>query len=128
MPPEFSIEVQANENGYLAELDYGQLQIAPMEDTSFTPGQLLVSSTAACSGIVFGMIATKMRLPIDRVRIKANAKRNLEEAMRVESIHLHYVITGQGLRESAVEQAISLAFKNCPTVQSIKDAVEIVES
>ena len=95
MVPEFSIEVQANESGYLAELDYGKLQIAPMEGMGFTPGQLLVSSTAACGGSVFGMIATKMHLPIQAVRIEANAKRNLE-------------------------QAISLVFKNCPTIEIVE--------
>jgi len=109
-------------------LEYGKLQIAAIPELGYTAHQLLVASTAACGGIVFGMIAKKMRLNVTDVRIRADALRNPEEANRVEEIALHYVVTGHDLRPGAVAQAIELAHKNCPVAQSIEGAIKVAET
>ncbi len=128
LPREFGLELVANTNGYECQLEWGTLQIAAMPEMGYTAHQLLVASTAACGGIVFGMIAKKMRLNVTDVRIRADAIRNPGKANRVEEIALHYTITGQDLRPGAVAQAIELAHKNCPVTQSIEEAIKVTET
>ncbi|NLS79657.1 MAG: OsmC family protein [Chloroflexi bacterium] len=125
---EFGLDLTANQTGYECQLEYGKLQIAAMPEMGYTAHQLLVAATAACGGIVFGMIAKKMRLNVMGVHIRADALRNPDEANRVEEIDLHYVVTGRDLRPGAVAQAIELAHKNCPVAQSIEGAIKVTET
>ena len=125
MTPSFGLSVQANETGVSSELDYGTLQMSGMAELGFTPHQLLVSSIAGCGGIVFGMIAAKMRLDVKDLKVLADVTRNLDEGHRVESVHLHYVITGKDLKAKAIEQALTLVRKNCPVARSVEAAIEL---
>lgn len=125
MTPTFGLSVQANETGFSSDLDCGTLQMSGMAELGYTPHQLLVSSIAGCGGIVFGMIAAKMRLNVKDVQVLADVKRNLDDGNRVESVHLHYVITGKDLKDAAIEQALKLVRKNCPVARSIKGAIDL---
>jgi putative redox protein len=60
--------------------------------------------------------------------VTAEVERNEEKANRIEKIHLHFVITGDNLREEKVIKAIEATRKNCPMVQSVQDSIEITET
>lgn len=114
--------------GFTAQFEYGELHVAGDEAHGFRPYQLMVSSIAVCSGGVLRKILEKKRIVIDDLLIKTDVVRNEKEANRLEKIHIHYIITGVDLKEHKIEQAIEVARKNCPMVQSVKGCIEVVET
>ncbi len=116
------------EVGFTTNLEYGELHVAGDEQHGFRPFQLMVSSIVVCSGGVLRSILKKKRMEVEDISITADVTRNAEEANRLEKIHIHYVIKGKNLAETKIEQAIELARKNCPMVQSVKDSIEVTET
>ena len=122
------MKFEAKENGFVTHLSYGDLHVSGDEQYGFRPYQLLVSSVAVCSGGVLRKVLDKMRMPCADMQITADVVRNEKKANRVEKIHLHFVITGENLREEKVQKAIEASRKNCPIVQSVQDSIEITET
>ncbi|WP_282034297.1 OsmC family protein [Metabacillus indicus] len=122
------MEFKMREVGFSAEFEYGKLNVAGNEEYGFRPYQLMVSSIAVCSGGVLRGILEKKRLEVEDITIHATVKRNEEEANRIESIAIHYVITGKDLKEEKVDGAVKLARKNCPMVRSVEGSIEITET
>ncbi|WP_223702598.1 OsmC family protein [Sutcliffiella deserti] len=122
------MEFKMKEVGFTTNLEYGELHVAGDEQHGFRPFQLMVSSIVVCSGGVLRSILKKKRMEVEDISITADVTRNAEEANRLEKIHIHYVIKGKNLAETKIEQAIELARKNCPMVQSVKDSIEVTET
>ncbi|MDF0725887.1 OsmC family protein [Cytobacillus sp. S13-E01] len=122
------MEFKMKDVGFTAQFEYGELHVAGDEAHGFRPYQLMVSSIAVCSGGVLRKILEKKRIVIDDLLIKTDVVRNEKEANRLEKIHIHYIITGVDLKEHKIEQAIEVARKNCPMVQSVKGCIEVVET
>ncbi|TDL77807.1 OsmC family protein [Peribacillus frigoritolerans] len=122
------MEFKMREAGFTADFEYGELHVAGNEEYGFRPYQLMVSSIAVCSGGVLRGILEKKRLVAEDITIQTSVTRNEEEANRIESIAIHYMIKGQDLPEEKVEQSIKLARKNCPMVRSVEDSIQITES
>ncbi|MFM1653318.1 OsmC family protein [Brevibacillus sp. B_LB10_24] len=122
------MELQMKDNGFIANFEYGQLKISGDETYGFRPYQLMVSSIAACSSSVLNKVLGKMRMNCEDLKVSVQVERNEQEANRIEKIHMHFVIKGEGLQPEKVEKAVALARKNCPMVQSVKDSIEITES
>lgn len=87
------------ENQVEASLQFGNLVISGDEQYGYRPYELLISSIAGCSGLVFKRIVTKQRLEIESLVIEAEVERNKNEANRVEKITLHFKVRGQNLNE-----------------------------
>ncbi|MCA1032611.1 OsmC family protein [Bacillus timonensis] len=122
------MEFQMKEVGFKTNLEYGELHVSGDETYGFRPYQLMVSSIAVCSGGVFKKILEKKRMNVEDITIKADVTRNEKEANRIEEIQIHYVIKGENLDEHKIEQAMELASKNCPMVQSVVNSIKIVET
>ncbi|TLS35731.1 OsmC family protein [Pseudalkalibacillus caeni] len=121
------MEYKMKDHGFSIDLEYGTLDICGDETYGFRPYQLLVSSVAVCSGGVLRQILDKKRMVYEDISIKADIKRNEEEANRVEEIHLHFTIKGN-LDEKKVQKAMELTTKHCSMVQSVKDSIKVEET
>ncbi len=106
-----------------ADLSYGQLAIG--KENGYSPLQLLISSIAGCSAIVFRTILEKKRIPYDTFTIETEIGRSEALSKPVESVHLHYKIKAQNITEEQLDKALQLAVKNCTIVQSVKDSINI---
>ncbi|WP_289138168.1 OsmC family protein [uncultured Brevibacillus sp.] len=122
------MQFEAKEKGFVTHLSYGDLHVSGDEEYGFRPFQLLVSSIAVCSGGVLRKVLDKMRMPCTDMKVTAEVERNKAEANRVEKIHLHFIITGENLKEEKVRKAIEAASRNCPIVQSVKGSIVVTES
>ncbi|WP_191559632.1 OsmC family protein [Metabacillus idriensis] len=122
------MEFKMREVGFSANFEYGELHIAGNEEYGFRPYQLMVSSIAVCSGGVLRGILEKKRIGVEDITIQAKVERNEEEANRIESIAIHYLLKGNDLSEEKIEQSIKLARKNCPMVRSVEDSIQITET
>lgn len=122
------MEFKMKENGFTTQLEYGELHVSGNEEHGFRPYQLLVSSVAVCSGGVLRKVLQKKRIELDDMKVSADVKRNEAGANEIQSIHLHFILTGHQLPHEKIEKALEVARKNCPIVQSVKDSIEITES
>lgn len=110
------------------KLDFGTLTISGNSELGFRPFQLLVSSIAGCSSLVFKRILEKKRIAYDRMEVEAEVEREKDGVSRVRKITLHFTVTGSNLDQGQVEKALAIAAKNCSMVQSVKGAIEVVET
>lgn len=122
------MEFNMKEGGFSASLPYGQLEVSGNEEFGFRPYQLMVSSIAVCSGGVLRKILEKQRVDFKDISIKADVKRNEEEANRIEKVSLHFTITGDNLKEEKIQKAMELTRKNCSMVQSVIGSIEVEET
>lgn len=91
------MEIVWNQNGFEADLEYGKLKISSNEEAGFRPYQLLAASIAACSGTVLHKILEKKRIQLKDMIIETKEERISEEAGRIKSIHLHFILKGENL-------------------------------
>lgn len=97
----------ADEHGHALTLD------APMSDgdsfDGFTPGDMLLTALAGCSGIDVVNILLKQRQKVEGVRIQVSGRQNPEPPWTWEDIHLTYVIRGENVNPNLARRAISLS-------------------
>ena len=98
-----------------------------MERNGYSPLQLLISSIAGCSAIVFRTILEK-RITYDTFTIETEIGRSEALSKPVESVHLHYKIKAENITEEQLDKALQLAVKNCTIVQSVKDSIKVTET
>ncbi len=111
---------------------------APTEDgepfDGFKPGELLLTSLAACSGIDVVGILRKQRQQVTGIDVRITGVQKPDPPWTWEEADLHYVVRGRGLNRASVERAIHLSeSKYCSVgasvgaVTEIKSTLEIVE-
>ncbi|MCQ6267439.1 OsmC family protein [Fictibacillus sp. WQ 8-8] len=122
------MEFKMKENGFQTQFEYGTLDISGNEEYGFRPYQLMVSSVAVCSGGVLRKVLDKMRIDVQDITIRTQVVRNRNEADRIESIHMHFIIKGQELSSEKIEKALRVTEKNCSMVQSVKGSIDITDS
>ncbi|GGA71989.1 OsmC family protein [Ornithinibacillus halotolerans] len=123
------MKFQVGESGVIqGEFEYGELIISSNSEIGFRPVQLLVSSLAGCSGGVLKKVLEKKRIKFDSIDIEVDIERNEAEANRVTKLSLHFIVNGNHLNITTVQKSLNIAVKNCAMVQSVKDAIEIVET
>lgn len=98
------------------------------------PMELLLAGAGGCTSFDVVMILKRGRQEITGCVVKVSAQRADTDPKVFTSIHMHFVVTGKGLKSEAVERAIKLsAEKYCSaTIMLGKTAVvthdwEIVE-
>lgn len=98
------------------------------------PMELLLAGAGGCTSFDVVMILKRGRQEITGCFVKVSAQRADTDPKVFTSIHMHFVVTGKGLKSEAVERAIKLsAEKYCSaTIMLGKTAVvthdwEIVE-
>ena len=110
------------------EFDYGKLNISSNTVIGYRPVHLLVSSIAGCSGGLLKKVLEKKRIAFDTIHIDADVERNEEEVNRVTKIALHYTVFGKNLNSAQVQKSLGVAAKNCSMIESVKGAIEVVET
>lgn len=86
---------------------------APAEEgapfAGFKPGELLLASLAACSGIDVVNILSRQRQQLSGMEVKVTGRQQSDPPWAWEEIELEYILRGKGLKTSAVERAIHLS-------------------
>lgn len=60
--------------------------------------------------------------------IETKEERISEEAGRIKSIHLHFILKGENLGTEQIKKALRIALKNCAMVRSVENSIDITET
>ena len=74
-----------------------------------SPMEMLLMGVAGCSSTDVVMIVEKQRQDITGCQAVVTAKRAEEPPRVFTEIHIHFTVTGRGLKAGAVEQAVRLS-------------------
>lgn len=74
-----------------------------------SPMQMLLLGLGGCSMVDVVNILTKQRQPLVDVQIEIDGKRAEELPKPWETIHMHYIVIGDGLDPHKVERAVNLS-------------------
>jgi putative redox protein len=93
------------------------------------PKELVLLGLAGCTGSDVASILKKKRVPLERLEINVTAEMAETHPQVYTSIHLEYVLYGDGIRTEDVERAIELSeTKYCPVSAMLRPAVTITHS
>ncbi|WP_411954901.1 OsmC family protein [Alkalibacillus sp. S2W] len=110
------------------DLPYEQMTISGDEDEGFRPFQLMVSSLAGCSALVYKRILGKQKVDYDEMTIEADVERSEDAVNKIEKVHLHFKVVGSDLNEDKLQKSLETASKNCSMVQSVVPTIEVNET
>jgi len=90
------------------------------------PMEMLLLGMGGCTAIDVVIILQKARENVTDVVVELSGERAKSVPKVYERIHVHYVVTGRGLKESAVERAIRLsAEKYCSATLMLAATAEV---
>lgn len=90
------------------------------------PMELVLTGVGACTAFDVVSILRKSRQAIDDCRVEVEAERAEEPPRVFTRIHIHFVVSGRGLKPAAVERAVNLsAEKYCSATLMLREAVAI---
>jgi putative redox protein len=96
------------------------------DQSGVKPSQLLLISLSACSAYDVVEILQKKRKVLHSLEVTAEGTHDEEPPWAIRKIHLHYRLTGEGLTEKAVEQAIRLSEeKYCSVAATVRGVAAI---
>ena len=73
------------------------------------PMEMLLIGTGACSSYDVVSILKKSRQPVSECEVIVSAERAASEPKVFTKIHLHFLVSGEGLKDKQVERAVSLS-------------------
>ena len=98
-------------------------------DKAPSPMEMVLMSAGGCSAIDVISILQKGRLDVRDCEVKLTSERREEAPRLFTHINLHFVVTGKGLTDKAVERAVALsAEKYCSVALMLGQAVNITHS
>jgi len=98
-------------------------------DKAPSPMEMVLMSAGGCSAIDVVSILQKGRLDVRDCEVKLTSERREEAPRLFTHINLHFVVTGKGLTDKAVERAVALsAEKYCSVALMLGQAVNITHS
>jgi putative redox protein len=101
-----------------AEIGGRNLGVRPME--------LMLMSVGSCSAVDIVMILKKARQPVDGCEVEVAGTRAETDPKVFTKIHLHFIVSGNGLAESQVKRAVALsAEKYCSASIMLQKAAEV---
>lgn len=90
------------------------------------PMELVLTGLGACTAFDVVSILRKSRQPVTDCRVELDAERADTVPQVFTRIHIHFVVSGAGLKDSAVARAVRLsAEKYCSATIMLSEAVEI---
>lgn len=93
------------------------------------PMEMVLMATGSCSAIDVVSILQKGRYSVTDCEVKLTAERREEPPRMFTHINLHFIVTGLGLKDSAVARAVDLsAEKYCSVALMLGKAVNITHS
>ena len=88
----------------------GQVQMGTLDNIpGVGPMQLLLVGLAGCTGMDIVSILQKKKLELMDLKVEVEAKRSTTYPMIWTDIHVKYLLWGDGIKTSDVEQAIRLS-------------------
>lgn len=94
--------------------------------TATTPVELLLVAVGGCMGSDVVDILRKKREQVTDYRIEVRGERRSDLPRGFQKIHLHHILKGRNLAESAVKQAIELSeSKYCSVAATLRPASEV---
>jgi putative redox protein len=75
----------------------------------FRPMELLLLGTGGCTAFDVVEILRKSRQPVEDCVVELEAERADKPPKVFTRIHIHFIVTGKGLSEQAVQRAVSLS-------------------
>ncbi len=97
------------------------------EGVGMKPSELLLIAAASCSGVDVVDILRKKRLELTSLDISATGEQDQDPPWTYRKIRIHYRLTGKGLTEKAVAQAIELSHeKYCSVTTTLRGVAEII--
>lgn len=97
--------------------------------TGMRPVDVLLVALAGCTAMGVTDILQKKRLDLKGLAINISGEMSEEPPRHFNQIHIEYVITGHGITESAVQDAIDLSLgKYCSVSATVKGKAEITTS
>jgi putative redox protein len=91
--------------------------------------QLLLVGLCGCTGMDVISILQKKRQAFTGLKVEATAKRAEEHPRVYTSIHLEFLVTGEGVDPAAVARSIELSqTKYCPASAMLGEVAEITTS
>jgi putative redox protein len=98
----------------------------PDEGVGMKPSELMLVALAACTAVDVVEILAKKRQPLTSLEISASAEQDSDPPWTFRKIRLHYKLSGVGLTEKAVAQAIELSEeKYCSVAATLRGVAEI---
>ena len=96
------------------------------EDRGARPMELLLLSLGSCSAVDVIHILQRGRHNVEDCAVEIRGDRAQDPPKVFTHIHLHYRVTGRGLRESVVARAVALsAEKYCSASLMLSEAAQI---
>ena len=91
-----------------------------------SPSEMLLIALASCSSVDVVEILEKKRKKLTMLEVTASGEQDPEPPWAYRKIHLQYLLSGEGLTEKAVEQAIHLSQeKYCSVAATIRGVAQI---
>jgi putative redox protein len=96
------------------------------EGVGVKPSDMLLIALATCCAVDVVDILAKKRMPIASMEITTTGEQDADPPWTFRKIHLKCRLSGAGLTEKAVEQAVQLAEeKYCSVAATLRATVEI---
>jgi putative redox protein len=101
----------------------------PDENTGMKPSELILSALAGCASVDVVSILEKKRTPLTRLQVEVTSEQDANPPWTFRKIHIHFLVSGTGLTEKNVEQAIELSEeKYCSVAATLRGKAEITTS
>ena len=96
------------------------------EGVGVRPSDMLLIALASCTAVDVVEILAKKRMPLDSMEVITTGEQDADPPWTFRKIHLKYRLSGRGLTEKAVEQAIQLSEeKYCSVAATVRATAEI---
>jgi len=87
---------------------------------------MLLIALASCSAVDVVEILKKKRKKLTMLEVTANGEQDPDPPWAYRKIHVEYLLSGEGLTEKAVEQAIHLSQeKYCSVAATVRGVAQI---
>jgi putative redox protein len=94
-----------------------------------SPMELLLVALGSCTAVDVISILSKKREQVSAYRVEVRGERRAEHPRSYSRMEVHHVVTGRGISEKAVSQAIELSeTKYCSVASTLRPTAEIVST
>lgn len=94
-----------------------------------SPMELLLVALGSCTAVDVISILKKKRENVSAYRVEVRGERRTEHPRSYSRMEVHHVVTGRGVSEKAVSQAIELSeTKYCSVAATLRPTAEIVST
>lgn len=98
------------------------------EGVGVKPSDMLLIALAACTAVDVVEILTKKRMLLSSLEIITSGEQDADPPWTFRRIHLKYRLSGEGLTEKAIEQAIQLSEeKYCSVAATVRGVAQITQ-